>query len=84
MGAFDVSMVSCDGAGICDLVEIFLLGKLKDAFLVVYFSNYKDDVLAMFKNLVENINKRISKFSSDDNPMKTYLIMFPQHIIKLF
>lgn len=49
-GAFDISMGSYDGAGICDFIWLFLLDTLGKVFPRAYFTINRDDALDFAKN----------------------------------
>ena len=50
-GLFDVAMGAYDGAEVCQLVRTFLLYQLSDKYNENYIGLYRDDGLAVFKNI---------------------------------
>ena len=64
-GLFDVTMGTYDGAEVCELVGSFLLYALSLKYNKTKIGLYRDDGLAVFKNVsgahCEKIKKKISK-----------------------
>ena len=62
---FDVPMGCFDGAEVCELVETFILNKLKNVFQKNTFGLYRDDGLAVIKGLsspeIEILKKNVVK-----------------------
>ena len=62
---FEVTMGSFDGAEVCELVGLLILSKLKCEFNNKYIGLYRDDGLAVFRNMgprsTDNLTKRITK-----------------------
>ena len=62
---FDVTMGSFDGAEICELVGLFILNKLATTYGKDNIGLYRDDGLAIFKNIsgpqADRIRKDITK-----------------------
>ena len=48
---FDVTMGACDGAEVCELVGIFMLNKISEKCIKNDEGLYRDDGLAVFKNI---------------------------------
>eukprot|EP00794_Sanderia_malayensis_P012450 gene12450-biopygen9924 len=63
---FDVTMGSFDGAEICELVGLFILNKLATKYGKDNIGLYRDDGLAIFKNIsgpqADRIRKDITKY----------------------
>ena len=53
---FDVTMGAYDGAVVCELVGIFMLNKISEKYGL-----YRDDGLAVFKNISDPESERIKK-----------------------
>ena len=47
---FDVTMGSCDGAEVCELISIFMLSLIGNKYNLNNIGLYRDDGLAVFKN----------------------------------
>ena len=62
-GLFDVSMGAFDSAEVCELVGIFLLFQITQFYNKNDFGLYRDDGLAIFKNIsgphMEKIKKHV-------------------------
>lgn len=58
---FDVSMGAYDGAEVCELVGTFILNKLGEHFKKSDIGLYRDDGLAVFKNISGPEAERIKK-----------------------
>ena len=58
---FDVSMGAFDGAEICELVGIFMQHQISQNYNVTHFGLYRDDGLAVFKNITGSESERIKK-----------------------
>ena len=58
---FDVSMGSFDGAEVCELVGLFILHQMKDAFPSIDFGLYRDDGLGCYKRIPGPRAERIRK-----------------------
>ena len=69
-GLFDVTMGIYDGAEICEMVGTFLLYKLSLKYNKSDVGLYRDDVLAIFKNISgpksENVRKDIQKLCKEN------------------
>ena len=69
-GLFDVTMGAYDGAEVCELVGIYLLVFLSSKYLKQNIGLYRDDGLAVFKNLSGpksgSIKKQFQKIFSDN------------------
>ena len=48
---FDVTMEAYDSAEVCELVGIFMLNKISEKYNKNDIALYRDDVLAVFKNI---------------------------------
>ena len=63
--AFDVTMGSYDGAGVCELVGLFILNDICNEYGKHNIGLYRDDGLAIFKNIsgpqAERIRKDITR-----------------------
>ena len=70
-GLFDISMGSYHGAEVCELVGLFLLSKLLTIFGAGNFGLYRDDGLAVVKNLpdrcTDKLRKKLKKTFKDEN-----------------
>ena len=70
-GLFDISMGSYHGAEVCELVGLFLLSKLTTIFGAGNYGLYRDDGLAVLKNIsdrcTDNIRKKLKKTFKDEN-----------------
>ena len=70
-GLFDISMGSYHGAEVCELVGLFLLSKLLAIFGAGNYGLYRDDGLAVVKNIsdrcADNIRKKLKKTFKDEN-----------------
>ena len=70
-GLFDVTMGAFDGAEVCELVGNFLLYQLSIKFNKNDIGLYRDDGLAVFKNVngqqAEKIKKDIQKLFKENN-----------------
>ena len=68
---FDIGMGSYHGAEICELVGLFILSKLPAVFEADCFGLYRDDGLAVVKNLsdqcTDNIRKRLVELFKTEN-----------------
>ena len=68
---FDIGMGSYHGAEICELVGLFILSKLPAVFEADCFGLYRDDGLAVVKNLsdqcTDNIRKRLVGLFKTEN-----------------
>ena len=60
-GMFDVTMGSYDGAEICELVGAFTLNSLAEKYDKKNIGLYRDDGLAVFKNITGSTAERIRK-----------------------
>ena len=60
-GLFDVAMGSYDGAEVCELVGIFALNQLPVRFDRNNIGLYRDDGLAVFRNISGSMAERIKK-----------------------
>ena len=58
---FDLSMVSCDGAEVGELVGGFLLNKLSHVIDKRFVGLYRDDVLAVLRNYSSLASERKRK-----------------------
>ena len=58
---FDVTMSAYDGAEVCELVETFLLYKLSLKYNKNKIGLYRDDGLAIFKNISGPKSEKIKK-----------------------
>ena len=62
---FDVTMGSFDGAEVCELVGLYILNTLSNEYGKEHIGLYRDDGLAVFKNIsgseAERIRKNIPK-----------------------
>ena len=58
---FDVTMGAFDGAEVCELVGIFIQHKLSETYDISDFGLYRDDGLAIFKNVSGPDPERIKK-----------------------
>ena len=58
---FDVTMGACDGAEVCELVSIFMLNKISEKYDKNDIGLYRDDGLAVFKNISCPESERIKK-----------------------
>ena len=58
---FDVTMGAWDGAEVCELVEIFLLNKISEKYNKSDAGLYRDDGLAVFKNISGPTSEGIKK-----------------------
>ena len=58
---FDVTMGAYDGAEVCELVGIFMLNKISEKYNKNDVGLYKDDGLAVFKNISGLESERIKK-----------------------
>ena len=56
---FDVTMVAYDGAEVCELVGIFMLNKISEKYDKNDIGLYRDDDLAVFKNISGPESERI-------------------------
>ena len=69
-GSFDVPMGSYDGAEVCELVGIYLLSQITDVVDNADVGLYRDDGLAVMRNIgkpeVERRKKRIIKIFKDN------------------
>ena len=59
---FDVAMVAFDGAEVCQLVGNFLLHKLSKKYETKNLALYRDDGLAIFKNVSGPDSEKIKKY----------------------
>ena len=70
-GIFDVTMGAYDGAEVCELVGIYLLSQLTRTFGKKDIGLYRDDGLAVFKDIsgpeAEKIKKKIQKIFKDND-----------------
>ena len=68
-GLFDVTMGAYDGAEVCELVGSFLLHILSQNYNKYNIGLYRDDGLAVFKNVSgpqsEKIKKNFTKYSKN-------------------
>ena len=60
-GLFDVAMGSYDGAEICELVGIFVLGHLPERYVRSNVGLYRDDGLAVFRDVSGSEAERVKK-----------------------
>ena len=60
-GLFDVAMGAFDGAEVCELAGNFLLHKLSEKYERENLSLYRDDGLAIFKNVSGPDSEKIKK-----------------------
>ena len=60
-GLFDVAMGSYDGAEVCELVGIFVLGQLPEQYDRRDIGLYRDDGLAVFRGVSGSVCERIKK-----------------------
>ena len=60
-GLFDVTMGAYDGAEVCELVGTFLLHKLFPKYNENNIGLYRDDGLAVFKNISGPKSEKIKK-----------------------
>ena len=61
---FDVAMGSYDGAEVCELVGLYILRKLTSAYPNGNIGLYRDDGLAVFKNMsARSLDKMRKDFS---------------------
>ena len=60
-GLFDVTMGAFDGAEVFELVGIFLLDKLSSVYNKKWVGIYRDDGLAVFKNLSGPESEKVKK-----------------------
>ena len=58
---FDVTMGVYDGAGVCELVDFFMLNKISENYNKNDVGLYRDDGLAVFKNITGSESERIKK-----------------------
>ena len=58
---FDVTMGACDGAEVCELVGIFMLNKISEKYNKNDVDLYRDNGLAVFKNITGPESARIKK-----------------------
>ena len=58
---FDVTMGAYDGAEVCELVGIFMLNKISEKYNKNDLGLYRDDGLAVFKNISGPEPERIKK-----------------------
>ena len=58
---FDVTMGSLDGAEVCELVGLFILDKLTKCFANQNIGLYRDDGLAVFRNMGPRTAEKIKK-----------------------
>ena len=58
---FDVTMGAYDGAEVCELVGIFMLNKISEKYNKNDVGLYRDDGLAVFKNMSGSESERIKK-----------------------
>ena len=58
---FDVTMGAYDGAEVCELVGIFMLNKISEKYDKNDIGLYRDDDLAVFKNISGPESERIKK-----------------------
>ena len=69
-GLFDVTMGACDGEEVCELVGTFLLYKLSLKYNKNNIGLYRDDVVAIFKNISgpksEKVKKDIQKLFKEN------------------
>lgn len=67
---FDVTMGAFDGAEVCELVGCFILSQITEKFEKNNIGLYRDDGLAVFKNISgpqsEKIKKQFQKFFKDN------------------
>lgn len=61
---FDVAMGSYDGAEVCELVGLYILHKLTSAYPSGNIGLYRDDGLAVFKNMSARSLDRMRKVFS--------------------
>ena len=59
IGLFDVAMGAFDGAKVCELVSNFLLHKLSEKYERRNLALYRDDGLAIFKNVSGAASEKI-------------------------
>ena len=61
---FDVAMGSYDGAEVCELVDLYIQYKLTSAYPNGNIGRYRDDGLAVFKNMsARSLDKTSKDFS---------------------
>ena len=69
-GLFDVTMGAYDGAEVCELVETYLLCKISLKYRRNEIGLYRDDGLAIFKNISgpksEKVKKDIQKLFKEN------------------
>ena len=58
---FDVTMGVYDGAEVCELVDIFMLNKIRKKYNKNDMGLYRDDGLATFRNTTGSKSERIKK-----------------------
>ena len=58
---FDVTMGAYDGAEVCELVGIFILNKISEKYDKNDIGLYRDDGVAVFKNVSGPESERIEK-----------------------
>ena len=58
---FDVTMSAYDGAEICELIGLFILFKFQQLSKIRNFGLYRDDGLAVVKNLSGPRSEKIEK-----------------------
>ena len=58
---FDVTMGSYDGAGVCELIRIFMLSLIGNKYNPNNIGLYRDDGLAVFKNTWDPQSEKIKK-----------------------
>ena len=58
---FDVAMGSYDGAEVCELVGIFVLSQLPERYDQTNIGLYRDDGLAVFRDISGCVAERIKK-----------------------
>ncbi|KAK3729018.1 hypothetical protein QZH41_011470 [Actinostola sp. cb2023] len=88
---FDVTMGSYDGAEVCDLIGLYILNSITTKYGKENIGLYRDDGLAVFKNIsgpqAERIMKDITKhfkehgLNKDNNQSKPEHSELPRHSI---
>ena len=58
---FDVTMGAYDGAEVCELVDIYMLNKISKHYNINNMGLYRDDGLAVFKNISGPESERVKK-----------------------